>query len=186
MRVVTVAEVRIDQAGHLLIMPNLAADEDLRFIYRAGHEANWDAAARALTAPVPKAWSHFDWFREVASAVAEEYAIELVVTDATKWNVPESLRRDIEAACRVPHAHPLVLDDNPRAKKNGHGKGIFVVLLVIGIPLTVLCGITVAIDVMLLTSAPEFGGALAILTFPLPGLLLGVGLICAAVRCRRR
>ena len=57
---------------------------------------NWDANQLRLFGPVPREWSYFDWFKQIAQAVAEEYHTQLTLTPDTVWsNVPRSVREEI-------------------------------------------------------------------------------------------
>ena len=51
----TISEVRIDDAGRLLVVPEeAAADPDyLQYVYRAGRNVRWDREAGALATPKP-------------------------------------------------------------------------------------------------------------------------------------
>lgn len=96
MREVPISEIRVNEAGALVVVPRLSAGEDFAAIYRAAMGVRWDTRAAALVSPVPESWSHFDWFRHIAAAVASEYGVRLVTTSATKWATPDELRREIE------------------------------------------------------------------------------------------
>jgi len=59
------------------------------------------------------------------------------------------------------------------------------VLALAGATLVILCGIVLAFDWVLLMS-PEGVGSLAILTFPLPGFLLGLVMLWIGLRLALR
>ena len=93
-----VSEIWIEEEGRLLAR---LADEslDLTHIYRTASGVNWDAQARALCSPVPRDWSHADWFVRIVKDVRSEYGIDLILVESTVWrDIPADTRTSIEAA----------------------------------------------------------------------------------------
>jgi len=92
-----IEHVEIDSSGRLIVRPALPPDQDFAFIYRAAMEVSWNPEERSLVAPPPREWSHFDWFRHLVSAVAQEYGERLVLSAATTWSgVSPELRDRIQ------------------------------------------------------------------------------------------
>jgi hypothetical protein len=88
-----VDEVRIDESGRLLVRPRT---RDFSHIYRSATGVHWDPQAGHLYAPTPKEWSHFDWYTQIAGAIASEYGCRLVLDEQTSWvNVPTDLQQRI-------------------------------------------------------------------------------------------
>jgi hypothetical protein len=102
-RTISVSEIRLDDAGRLLVVPELPAGEDMAFVYRAAKDITWDENSRALAAPAPRpgGWSPLDWYRQIVSAVGDEYGARLAVGPGTKWHVPQELRQEIENVQKV-------------------------------------------------------------------------------------
>ena len=100
MRTVAIKRIGLDEEGHLLVVVNLAPEENFEFICRAGMEIGWRPAERALCSPVPRAggWAYSDWFRQIVRAVAGEYHVTLAIEDDTTWSLPEDVRKQIESA----------------------------------------------------------------------------------------
>ena len=99
-RHVAITQVRLDEDGRLLVVPDLRPEEPFDLIYRAGMEISWKPTERALASPLPGpgGWSCSDWFRRMRHAAAEEYAANLAIDDDTMWSVPEHVRKQIESA----------------------------------------------------------------------------------------
>lgn len=90
-----IVSIEIDGAGQLCVRP---AQGEFDRIYRAGMQVGWDPVRRCLSAPRPEEWTYPRWFREIVSAVASEYRIQLVVTADTTWaNVADVMRSDMTA-----------------------------------------------------------------------------------------
>jgi Integron Cassette Protein Hfx_Cass5 len=104
-RETAVTEVKIDESGRLVVVPRLASGEDFAFVYRAAMGVSWEQAQRGLVSSVPEGQSYLDWFHQIVAAVADEYGAHLVVTEVTRWNVSDQLRRDIEAWYRTRSDH---------------------------------------------------------------------------------
>src|SRR5262245_12444097 len=64
MRTLNINQIRLAEEGQLLVVVDLAPEEDFAFIYRAGMEIGWRPAERALASPAPRlgGWSYADWF----------------------------------------------------------------------------------------------------------------------------
>jgi hypothetical protein len=88
----------LDEAGRLIVVPELASGEDFAFVYRAAMEISWDAPMRGLASPAPRpgGWKYVDWFNQICRAVASEYGSILTLGHDTRWTVPPALRRQIE------------------------------------------------------------------------------------------
>jgi hypothetical protein len=98
MRILQVAEVRIDEEGRLLIRPS-EADELYQDVYRYAGEVRWDPARAAFVCPAPREWSYVDWFQQARNAVRSELGCDFQITRGTSWlNVSEVLRDEITLA----------------------------------------------------------------------------------------
>src|SRR5262245_2079075 len=99
MRSVEVREIWVAGDGRLCV--RLAdASLALTHIYRASASGvEWDDQIRAVCSPVPREWSHADWFVRMTQDARAEYGIDLVLAPSTIWRdvSPES-RTAIEAA----------------------------------------------------------------------------------------
>jgi len=97
MRDVLIEEIEILPDGQLLVRPIDNPLDMFEYIYRAGAEVAWDLERKSLASPVPRDWSHVDWFGNILSAVQSELGVRLKITDATVWKgVPEATRSAIE------------------------------------------------------------------------------------------
>lgn len=95
---IPIGEIKVDDAGRLLVMPVLPRRENFEFIYRAAMEIRWDQSSRCLVSPSPqqRGWSYVDWFRQTLQAVANEYGVKLQIGPWTKWSVSDAVRNQIE------------------------------------------------------------------------------------------
>ena len=97
MEKVEIIEISVDRAGMINIRPGLAPDRDFSLIYRAAMGVTWDPDKSCMLPREYKSWGHFEWFKQIVAAVADEYGKELMVTAKTKWRaVPAETRTEIE------------------------------------------------------------------------------------------
>ena len=121
MREVEIREIWIDNQGRLCVR---LADEslDLMHIYRASASgAAWDEQARVVCSPVPREWSHADWFVRIVEDARSEYGVDLVLIDSTVWRgMSAESRTSIEVArARMPSYEPKRVDDRTMASHVG-------------------------------------------------------------------
>jgi len=80
-----IAEISIDDSGRLTVKPSKARFD---MIYREAAEVHWDAGGRYLYSPVPREWSHLDWFKHIV-----ETTKILELSPSTIWiNVTEEFK----------------------------------------------------------------------------------------------
>jgi hypothetical protein len=90
-----IAEIQIDSAGRLCVLPMSTSFEQ---IYRAAMQVHWDNVGKYLYSPSPGEWSYERWFQQILAAVKEEYGSVLTITPETRWrNVDDSLKSTITA-----------------------------------------------------------------------------------------
>jgi hypothetical protein len=114
---VKVSEVWIDDEGRLCVR---VADQslDLTNIYRASASGVWwDAQLRAFRSPVPRDWSHADWFVQIVKDARSEYGMDFVLTGSTVWRgLPAASQVAIQVArANMPPYEPTVVDDRTMA-----------------------------------------------------------------------
>lgn len=94
-----IAEVGIDDEQRVFVRP---VSGDFEHIYRAAMEVYWECATGRLSYPAPRNWTAPQWYQQIIAATADEYGIELQLTDETIWsNVPSNVRIQIETDSRV-------------------------------------------------------------------------------------
>ena len=87
-----IAEVEIDEVGHLRIRPELAT---FPYIYREAIEVSWHQEDKVLYSPKPRDWHYGRWFEQILSAASEQ-GCKLSLTTDTKWrNVDEQIKEEI-------------------------------------------------------------------------------------------
>jgi len=64
-----IAEIAIDAAGQLRVVPKLYAFPD---IYREAMEVHWDSESHFLYSPPPREWSYARWFQQILAAAGEQ------------------------------------------------------------------------------------------------------------------
>jgi hypothetical protein len=84
-RDVEVSEIWVDNERRLCV--RLAdTSQVLTDIYRASVSGvEWDDHTRAIRSPVPRGWSHAEWFVQITKDARSEYGVELVLTGSTIW-----------------------------------------------------------------------------------------------------
>ena len=97
MRTGAIAEVGIDDQRRVFVRP---AAGDFEYVYRVAMEVYWDRATRRLSHPrPPRTWTPVQWFQQIIGAVADEYGVQLKLTDDTLWsNVPVDVQAQIISA----------------------------------------------------------------------------------------
>jgi hypothetical protein len=95
---VLIAEIAIDEAGRLHLVPSTHAFPS---VYREGVEVHWDADRRSLHSPPPRQWSYPRWFEQIRAA-ARAQGCELALGADTRWvNVGLSLQAEILQLART-------------------------------------------------------------------------------------
>ena len=99
---IAITDIKLDESGRLLVVPDLGPGEDFAFVYRAAMGISWCPEDRALLSPAlrPGGWSYSDWFKQIQRAAADEYGVTLAVNGSTTWSVPEDVRKEIESSCK--------------------------------------------------------------------------------------
>ena len=88
-----IAEIGIDDEQRLFVRPATAT---FPHIYREALDVHWDAARRHLHSPMPREWTHLQWFQHIIGAAAI-HSHDLRITPATLWtNIPAGLRDEID------------------------------------------------------------------------------------------
>lgn len=95
----TIDEVGFDPEQRVFVRPTSG---DFEHVYRAAMEVYWDRLSRRLSHPrAPRGWTPVQWFQQIVAAVADEYGVQLKLTNQTTWTaVPEDTRLAIEAAAQ--------------------------------------------------------------------------------------
>jgi hypothetical protein len=92
MKQVFIAEVVIDEAGRLHVVPS---EHSFVMIYREGVEVHWDPDRRSLHSPPPRQWSYLQWFAHIHAA-AHAHGCDLQLGADTHWlNIAPSLQAEI-------------------------------------------------------------------------------------------
>lgn len=98
MRSVEVSEIKINEAGELLVKPAINPDRVCRFVYRAAMEVDWHEESQSFICPKPREWSYLDWYKQVVAAVVTELGISLRVTSSTTWvNISPQLQEQVSS-----------------------------------------------------------------------------------------
>ena len=93
MKICLINEIKIDQAGRLLVFPE---GQKFQFIWRSAKEVHWDDKGLFLYSPKPREWSYFNWYTQIVGAVKSEYGIDLLPQKDTIWSdISDDLKKQI-------------------------------------------------------------------------------------------
>ncbi len=85
--------VGIGEDGRLFVQPDEAT---FPYIYRTASDVRWDDVRGVLTTNAPRDMSYPNWFRQIWGAAADEYGVDLRLTDETEWvGVPPDVAAEI-------------------------------------------------------------------------------------------
>lgn len=84
MNLENISSVEVLNSNELIVVLESGGKPNYQFIYREGAEVNWDDQLKAFNSPIPRKWSHSDWYHHIVK-VAENCGISLVLTDTTSW-----------------------------------------------------------------------------------------------------
>ena len=88
----TIAELEIDTAGKLHVVPSTRS---FPYIYREAMEVHWDPARRSLHSPTPRDWSYSRWLRQILDA-ARGQGCELQFAPSTNWvNIDAGVKAEL-------------------------------------------------------------------------------------------
>jgi len=91
---VEIIKVEVTDNNNLLVSPVLDEEksEDLyQYIYRMATGVYWDKEKQSFSSPIPREWSHSQWFENIAYCAKSELGVALVITPNTLWvNVPDN------------------------------------------------------------------------------------------------
>jgi hypothetical protein len=90
-----ISEVKIDEAGRLLLHPSKSSFDDLHMAGAWGFR--WDQSAGCLASPKPLEWTYAQWFAHIVEIIASQYGTSLIIEPGTAWtSVPDEVRWEIE------------------------------------------------------------------------------------------
>ena len=95
---IPIIELRVDDLALLRVIPDLPLSADYASIYRDASSVRWDEDSRSLyTLPV-KDWTSIDCYKQILSAVANEYGDQLVLTPNTLLTrIPADVENEIRS-----------------------------------------------------------------------------------------
>lgn len=97
MDTVDITKISVDSEGRIRVVPAHNPSKMFRFVYRAAMGPEWDEEMQDFYSPIPKEWSHSDWFSQILAAVKSEMGVSLKIVPSTVWeNVPTDQRQEIE------------------------------------------------------------------------------------------
>jgi hypothetical protein len=93
MKIDNITEIGIDDIGRLYIKPE---NKKFTMIWRSATEVHWDEKDNFLYSPKPREWTYLMWYKQIASAILNEYGCKLIITPDTRWiSVPDDLKLQI-------------------------------------------------------------------------------------------
>ena len=93
---IEITKVEVLATNELSVTPVINWNDFFQLIYRTATGVVWNERNQCFMSPVPKEWSHFDWYANIVTSVISEMGVNLIITPETKWlNVPERLKKEI-------------------------------------------------------------------------------------------
>ena len=95
MNLENISSIEMLDSKELIVVIESGGKPSYQFIYREAAEVNWDNQLKAFKSPVPRKWSHSDWFNHIVK-VAKNCGISLVLKDTTGWvNISTETKAEI-------------------------------------------------------------------------------------------
>lgn len=89
-----IQRIWLDNSNILCIQPQARTFE---YIYRSAMNICWNESEHYLYHRISGSWSPVDWYRQISSAVENEYGCHLYLTERTIWdNIDESTKETIK------------------------------------------------------------------------------------------
>ena len=96
MKIIEITKIELQQSGELSVTPIENYKNIFQLIYRAATGVQWDEKSRCFISPIPKEWSHLDWYPNIVTSVMSEMGVMLQITQNTVWlNIQDSLKSEI-------------------------------------------------------------------------------------------
>ena len=97
MEIIEITKLEVIDTNELSVTPIINWNNFFQFIYRTATGVKWNEKDQCFMSPIPKDWSHLDWYKNIVTSVASEMGVRLIITPKTKWlNVPNCLKEEIE------------------------------------------------------------------------------------------
>jgi len=96
MRSVPISQITLNSQGILEVTPDLPANEDFEFIWRAARSARWLSEYRSLTVATDSRLSAVEALECILISASGEYGVNLVLIPSTNWsNISTTLQREL-------------------------------------------------------------------------------------------
>ena len=93
---IKIIKVEVLETKELSVTPEVNRNDLFQFIYRTATGVTWNEKEQCFISPIPKEWSHFDWYANIVDSVISEMGVNLIITKSTKWhNVPQNIQDNI-------------------------------------------------------------------------------------------
>ena len=90
-----IKRVEVLDNDQLIVVLASGGKPDYQYVYREACEIYWDNDLKAFKSPVPRSWSHSDWFHQIVS-VAKKIGVNLTLNSQTSWvNIPNNVKEQI-------------------------------------------------------------------------------------------
>ena len=94
---IEITKIEVLASNELSVTPIVNWNDFFQFIYRTATGVVWNDKNQCFMSPIPKDWSHFDWYANIVASVISEMGVKLIITPETKWlNIPKSLQEEIK------------------------------------------------------------------------------------------
>ncbi len=96
METIEVIKIEVLATNELSVTPAVNWNDFFQFIYRTATGVTWNENEQCFMSPIPREWSHFDWYANIVDSVVSEMGVKLIITPNTKWhNISQDLQNEI-------------------------------------------------------------------------------------------
>jgi hypothetical protein len=93
---IEITNIELLNTNELSVKPAVNWNNSFQFIYRTATGVIWNEKTQCFMSPIPKEWSHLDWYANIVTSVLSEMGVNLIITPNTNWlNMPEDLQNEI-------------------------------------------------------------------------------------------
>ncbi len=85
METIEITKVEILPSNEISVTPITNWNDFFQFIYRTATGVVWNDENQCFMSPIPREWSHFDWYANIVTSVISDMGVNLIITPTTEW-----------------------------------------------------------------------------------------------------